>query len=130
MSKTRTLANQIESAREEIRQRENRLKELEQKQKTQERNNRTRRLCERGGYLESILPNTVPLSLEQFKTFLNKTLKTDFANKILQSLEAENAAVDIAEPNSGSGAAELVETTGHGVMPATARTTPTQRQAG
>ena len=79
MLKTRTLADQIESAREEIRQRENRLKELVQKQKTQERNSRTRRLCERGGYLESILPNTIPLSLEQFKTFLNKTLKTDFA---------------------------------------------------
>ena len=130
MSKTKTLADQIESAREEIRQRENRLKELVQKQKTQARNNRTRRLCERGGYLESILPNTIPLSLEQFKTFLNKTLKTDFADKILKSLAAENAAVDIAGLGSGRGTSELVETTGHDAIPATERTTPTQRQAG
>ena len=123
MSKTRTLADQIESAREEIRQRENRLKELVQKQKTQERNSRTRRLCERGGYLESILPNTIPLTLEQFKTFLNKTLKTDFADKILQLLAADNTAADTVEPDSRSGAAELVETTEY-------IATPAHRQAG
>ena len=86
MSTKRTLTEQIESAQNEIRQRENRLKELLQKQKVQERKERTHRLCERGGYLESILPESVSLTAEQFKTFLDKTLLTDFAKQTLVGL--------------------------------------------
>ena len=86
MATKKTLNEQIESAQVEIRQRENRLKELLQKQKVQERKERTHRLCERGGYLESILPESVLLTAEQFKTFLDKTLLTDFARRNLISL--------------------------------------------
>ena len=57
------------------------LKELLQKQKVQERKERTHRLCERGGYLESILPEYVSLTAEQVKTFL-----TDFARQTLAGL--------------------------------------------
>jgi hypothetical protein len=77
-------------AQQEIRQRENRLKELLQKQKVQERKERTHRLCERGGYLESILPESVLLTAEQFKTFLDKTLLTDFARRNLISLTEQD----------------------------------------
>ena len=86
MAIKKTLNEQIELAQQEIRQRENRLKELLQKQKVQERKERTHRLCERGGYLESILPESVLLTAEQFKTFLDKTLLTDFARRNLISL--------------------------------------------
>ena len=86
MSKPKSYVDQIELAREEIRQRENRLKELLQKQKDLDRKARTHRLCERGGYLESVLPDTIPLTLEQFKAFINKTLTTDFASKTLHAL--------------------------------------------
>ena len=90
MSTKKTLNEQIESAQNEIRQRENRLKELLQKQKAQERKERTHRLCERGGYLESILPESVSLTAEQFKTFLYKTILTDYARRTLADLTEQD----------------------------------------
>ena len=90
MATKKTLNEQIESAQKEIRQRENRVKELLQKQKVQERKEQTHRLCERGGYLESILPESVSLNAEQFKTFLDKTLLTDFARRTLTSLAEQD----------------------------------------
>ena len=90
MAIKKTLNEQIELAQQEIRQRENRLKELLQKQKVQERKERTHRLCERGGYLESILPESISLTADQFKTFLDKTLLTDFARRTLVSLTGQD----------------------------------------
>jgi len=90
MPTKRTLNEQIESAQNEIRQRENRLKELLQKQKVQERKERTHRLCERGGYLESILPESISLTAAQFKTFLDKTLLSDFALQTLAGLAEQD----------------------------------------
>ena len=48
-----TLEQQIENAREEIRQRENKVKKLLQQQKDEDRKARTKRLIERGAILES-----------------------------------------------------------------------------
>lgn len=73
---------------------------LLQEQKEQDRKARTKRLCERAGYLESILPDTIALATEQFKTFLQKTLLTDFARRELSKIVVENAPS--AEP-TGSG---------------------------
>jgi hypothetical protein len=92
MSTRKTLNEQITAAQEEIRQREARLKELLQKHKEQERKERTHRLCERGGYLESIIPETVTLTAEQFKSFLDKTLLTDHAKRILNSVTGQGNA--------------------------------------
>ena len=91
MSTRKPLSEQIEAAQAEIKQKENRLKELLQKHRAQERKERTHRLCERGGYLESILPETIPLTDEQFKSFLDKTLLTDFARRILNGLAAQGS---------------------------------------
>ena len=105
MSTKKTLAQQIQEAQEEIRQRENRLKELQQKQKEHDRKARTHRLCERGGYLESILPDTLRLTKEQFQSFLDKTLLTDFARKTLAGLAAQNITADdsaSAAPKGGA----------------------------
>ena len=91
MTDIQKLNEQIEKAQKEIRQGENRIKELLQKEKVMERKDRTHRLCERGGYLESILPDTIPLSIEQFKSFLRKTLLTNEAKQILAALTAQNS---------------------------------------
>ena len=69
---------------------ENRLKELLQKQKVQERKARPHRICERGGYIESILPESILLTVEQFKTFFDMTLLTDFARQTLAGLTGRN----------------------------------------
>jgi hypothetical protein len=107
MSTRKTLNEQITAAQEEIRQREARLKELLQKHKIQERKDRTHRLCERGGYLESILPDTIPLTDEQFKTFLDKTLLTDHAQRILKNVTVPDSSM--AKPAE---AEHIIMTTG------------------
>jgi len=130
MSKSRPLNERIESAKEEIKQKENRLKELLQKQKARERIDRNHRLCERCAYLESILPDTIPLTYEQFQTYLNKTLLTDFANRILWGLTVENvAAASTTNPDSGNIAPKPAETAHSVATPVSAGVTTTQRQA-
>ena len=54
MAKTR--AERIESIKEEITQHQNQIKRLLQAQRAQGRKDRTRRLCERMGLFESMLP--------------------------------------------------------------------------
>lgn len=99
MAKTKT--EKITSIEEEIRQLENKRRQLVQEQKTQERKDRTKRLCRRMGLFESLLPDTIPLTEEQFKTFLEKTVMTEHSRRILDELTAQNAAtaaVKGAEP--------------------------------
>jgi hypothetical protein len=74
---SKTIAEKIAEAQEKINQDENKLKLLLRQQKEAERNARTNRLCKRGGLLESLLPGTIPLTDEQFRTFLLKTTAND-----------------------------------------------------
>lgn len=55
---------------EEIRQIDNRIKIITNRERDTERRERTRRLIEKGAIIESLLPATVPLSGEEFKAFL------------------------------------------------------------
>lgn len=99
MAKTKT--EKITSIEEEIRQLENKRRQLLQEQKTQERKDRTKRLCRRMGLFESLVPDTIPLTEEQFKTFLEKTVAAEQSRRILDELTAQNvttAAVQGAEP--------------------------------
>lgn len=86
MAKTTT--EKIENLQEQIEQLENQRKRLLQQQKEQERKDRTKRLCKRAGLLESMLPETIPLTDEQFKILLEKTLLTDSTRRILSELKA------------------------------------------
>lgn len=76
----------IASIEQEIKQLKERQKQLQQQHNLQERKDRTKRLCKRAGLLESMLPDTIPLTDEQFKTFLEKTVLTDMASKILAEI--------------------------------------------
>ena len=88
----KTKIEKITSIEEEIRQLENKRKQLIQAQKAQERKDRTKRLCKRMGLFESLLPDTIPLTEEQFKTFLEKTILTDQSRRILDKLTAQGNA--------------------------------------
>ena len=44
------------------------------------------------GLFEKLLPDTIPLTEEQFKTFLEKTVLTEYSRRILDGLTAQNAA--------------------------------------
>lgn len=105
----------------QARQLENRRRQLVQEQKAQERKDRTKRLCRRMGLFESLVPDTIPLTEEQFKTFLEKTVMTDHARRILDELTAQNAPT---APAQGA------ETAAQGNTPPTAQTTHTAREGG
>jgi hypothetical protein len=88
----KTKIEKIATIEEEIRQLKERQKQLQQQHNAQERKDRTRRLCKRAGLLESLLPDSIPLTDEQFKTFLEKTITTEHSRRILDGLTAQNAA--------------------------------------
>lgn len=102
MAKTKT--EKIASIEEQIAQLENQRKQLQQQQKEQERKDRTKRLCRRMGLLESLLPDTIPLTDEAFKTLLEKTILTEQSRRILEGLTAQNAAT--TAPQSAGTAAQ------------------------
>ncbi len=100
---------------------ENKKKRLIQEQKEQERKDRTNRLCKRMGLFEKLLPDTIPLTEEQFKTFLEQTIATDHSRHVLDGLTAQNAAT---APAQGAG------TAGRGNTQPTAKTAQTAQEGG
>lgn len=91
------------SSEEEIKQLENKKKRLIQEQKEQERKDRTNRLCKRMGFIEKLLPDTISLTEEQFKSFVEQTIATEHSRRILDGWTAQNAAT---APAQGAGFAE------------------------
>ena len=71
--------------------------QLIQEQKEQERKDRTNRLCKRMGFIEKLLPATIPLTEEQFKTFVEQTIATDHSRRVLDGLTAQDAATAPAQ---------------------------------
>ena len=111
----KTKQEKIASIEEQISQLENQKKQLIQKQKEQERKERTHRLCKRGGLWESLVPDTIALTDEQFKIFLEKTITTEYARRILDGLAAQNAATAApqgAETAAQGNATAMTETAG------------------
>jgi len=96
MAKTRL--EKIESIQTEIQQLENQRKRLLQAEKEQERKDRTKRLCKRAGLLESLLPDTISLTDEQFKIFLEKTIITEHSRRILDGLTARDIPIPAGNP--------------------------------
>lgn len=104
----------ITSIEEEIRQLENKRKQLLQEQKEQERKDRTKRLCRRMGLFESLLPDTISLTDVQFQTFLEKTIATGQSRRILDELTAQNtesakAGQDAQAAQKGRGAEDAAQ---------------------
>ena len=103
MSNRKTLDERIEAAREEVKQKGARVKELLQQQRKQERKDRTHRLCERGGKVEKLLPDLARLTDDQFEIFVEKTLLSGFAEKVLRGLVPPAPE---PEPDSGADLAQ------------------------
>ncbi len=72
------------------------------------------------GIFESLVPDTIPLTEEQFKTFLEKTVMTDHARRLLDELTAQNAAraategVEVAAQGNTRPAAKTAHTANEG----------------
>ncbi len=93
----KTKIEKIASSEEEMKKLENKKKRLIREQKEQERKDRTNRLCKRMGFIEKLLPGTIPLTEEQFKTFVEQTIATDHSRRILDELTAQNTATAPAQ---------------------------------
>ena len=89
MSANKTTAERIAEQRARMEQMENELKKLQRRQKEEDRKARTHRICQRGGLIESLLPDTIALSDEHFKAFLVKTVANDFGRRTLAAFKAE-----------------------------------------
>ena len=96
--KIESINAEIEKTKTEIRQLENRAKRLTGAHSQLERNARTRRLCQRMGLFESMLPDTVTLTDEQFKSFLEKTVTTEHSRRILNGLTVQGNASAAPKP--------------------------------
>ena len=87
MSQIKT--DKIATIEDKIKQLENQRKQLIQKQKSDERKARTRRLVQRGAILESVIPNAETYTEEEIGAFLRQTLLTDFAKRKLAELSRD-----------------------------------------
>ncbi|MDR1487522.1 MAG: DUF3847 domain-containing protein [Deltaproteobacteria bacterium] len=84
----KTAQEKIELKMTEKQQLENELKRLMQQLKAEERKALTNPMRKRRGLFESLLPDTIPLSEDNFKTFLEKTVADDFGRRSLAALKA------------------------------------------
>ena len=91
MSNRKSLDQKIIAAQEEIKQRENRLKALRAKQKVQDRKERNHRLCKRMGIIEKYMPDTIPLSDEQFIAFIEEAIANDYGKRKLAHIISQGA---------------------------------------
>jgi len=110
-------AEKIAGIEEEIRQLENKKKRLIQEQKEQERKHRTNRLCKRMGLFEKLLPDSIMLTEEQFKTFLEQTAAAEHGRRLLEEMTVQNAAAGAGTAAQGNirPAAKSVHTPPEGV---------------
>jgi len=88
----KTTAEKIASKREQIQQLQNEEKQLIQKQKEQDRKDRTKRLCQRHGLLEKFMPDLATVTDEQFETFIRKGINTTYGQKILAEIVGDTGA--------------------------------------
>jgi len=98
-TKRKTKAEQIEGIEQQLEQLQNRKKLLIKQHKEDERKARNRRLYQRHGLFESLLPDTISLTDEQFNTFLRRTVANDYGlNKLAEIIAEGEAATKQASP--------------------------------
>ena len=78
------LQAEIENGKKKLRQFENREKMLRQKLSKEERKARNHRLCKRGGFMESLVPELIAMPDEEAKAFLRLALTSEPAQEFLK----------------------------------------------
>ena len=86
------LQAELEDGKKKIRQYENRAKIIKQKLSLEERKARNHRLCMRGGFMESLVPELIVMTDEEAKVFLRLALTSEPAREFLKKrAESGNA---------------------------------------
>ena len=78
------LQAEIEDGKKKIRQLENREKIIKQKLSVEERKARNHRLCKRGGFMESLVPELIAMPDEAAQTFFRLALTSEPAQEFLK----------------------------------------------
>ena len=78
------LTAEIAEGKKKIRQLENRENMLRQKLSVEERKARNHRLCKRGGFMESLVPELIAMPDEEAKAFLRLALTSEPAQEFLK----------------------------------------------
>ena len=80
---------EIEKAREQLKRKENQKKRLLSKQKEVERNQRTKRLIERGAILENVIGDATDFSNEQIQSLLFEVFSAEDARAKVEKMRAK-----------------------------------------
>ena len=86
----KTTAEKLLTTDEKITQLMDERKQLIQKQKDEERKKKNSRFNKRHGLLESMLPEIIGLTDEQYKTFLERAVANDTVRKIIKNITTQN----------------------------------------
>ena len=97
------LQQQIEASAKRIQDEQRRLKQLEKQQAERERKDRNHRLCKRHGFLESILPDTINLTDEQFQAFVKNHIANKHGIAAIADLMAKKATSNTTPAPNGTG---------------------------
>jgi len=107
MSKTRL--EKIADYDEQIAHIKNLQKMERQKHSKEERAARTRRLCSRHGLLESMMPEIIAITDEQYKSFLEKAVTNQYGRDILNKVITQTNAT--APPQASGSVAQPTKPT-------------------
>jgi len=120
MATRKTVEQQIAEAQEKIKQEQNALKKLQKKQTEQNNKARNHRLCKRHGFLESILPNLIDLTDEQYQKFVKQHIANNHGINALEKIKVQGATATPPKP---------IEATAQSVNTATAKPPETASQS-
>jgi len=97
------LQQQIEASAKRIQDEQRRLKQLEKQQAERDRKDRNHRLCKRHGFIESILPDIINLTEEQFQSFVKNHIANKHGIAAIADLMAKKATSNPTPAPNGTG---------------------------
>ena len=83
---------EIEQTEKQLRQYENKGKILDRKLAIEKRKERNHRLCVRGGFIESIMPELITMTDEDAQTFFRHALTSEPAREFLRKRAGETTS--------------------------------------
>ena len=83
---------EMELAQKQLRQYENREKMLDRKISIEKRKERNHRLCSRGGFIESIVPELITMTDEDAQIFFRLALTSEPAREFLRKRAEETTS--------------------------------------
>ena len=83
---------EIEQTEKQLRQYENKGKILDRKLAIEKRKERNHRLCVRGGFIESIVPELITMTDEDAQTFFRLALTSEPAREFLRKRAGETTS--------------------------------------